>query len=458
VGRVEHLHVARAAGAPMEARARVDVAAGVGVRGDRYSRGAGFWRDDRVSRDLTLVEAEVVEELGLRAGETRRNVTTRGIELNGLVGRTFWIGDVLARGTSLCNPCRHLEEVTGRRLLRALVHHGGLRADALTSGRIAVGDSVVAVEEQSGVGAVVVRGGRVLLGRRLSAHGRGTWSFPGGRPEAGETPVATAIRELREETGLVARGGHVVAETLDGFPGSRLLFRTRVVVLDDVRGEPRPREPDTTAAWRWCDWRRLPQPLFRPVASFVAAWPRPFSSVRPPVALPFDVVTPTRAEAGCSEHEQLEAVGAGFVASPRAGWNAHRVPEPDLDDLVVELHPPAPAHDDVDLLLLPVRVPVREAVPGRDALVAEAGPLERERVGGQAELQLRRTVEVGPDVLQVAPEVSVRERHARDPIAGLCRPAPDLRAVPASGGGGNRTPIASSADGVTVSRRRSCAR
>src|SRR5262245_35353586 len=254
----------------MDARSRVDVAAGVGVRGDRYAGGGGFWRDDRVSRDLTLVEAEVVDELELAPGETRRNVTTRGVELNELVGRTFWIGDVLARGTSLCEPCRHLEEVTGRRLLRALVHRGGLRADALVGGRVAVGDAVEAVEEQSGVGAVVVRGGRVLLGRRLSPHGHGTWSFPGGKPDPGETPVATAIRELREETGLVAYDGRVVAETLDGFPESRLLFRTQLVVLDDVRGEPRPREPDKTAAWRWCDWRRLPQPLFRPVASLVA--------------------------------------------------------------------------------------------------------------------------------------------------------------------------------------------
>ena len=259
----------------MDARRCVDLAAGVGARGDRYAGGAGYWRDDRVSRDLTLVEAEVVDDLELAPGETRRNVTTRGIALNELVGRTFWVGDVLARGTSLCEPCRHLEQVTGKRLLRALVHRGGLRADALTSGRIAVGDTVDAVEEQSGVGAVVVRGGRVLLGRRLCAHGRGTWSFPGGKPEPGETPVATAIRELREETGLVAHGGHVVAETLDGFPESRLLFRTRLVVLDDARGEPQPREPGKTAAWRWCEWQRLPQPLFRPVAALVAAGFRP---------------------------------------------------------------------------------------------------------------------------------------------------------------------------------------
>ena len=259
----------------MEGRRRVDVAAGLGVRGDRYAGGIGFWRDDRVSRDLTLVEAEVVDELELAPGETRRTVTTRGIALDGLSGRTFWIGDVLARGTSLCEPCRHLEEVTGKRLLRALVHRGGLRADTLTNGRIAVGDTVEAVERAE-------RRGRRRRARWLRPAGQATvrartrdMVISGGKPEPGETPVATAIRELREETGLMARGGHVVTETLDGFPESRLLFRTRLVLLDDVRGKPRPREPGKTAAWRWCEWRRPPQPLFRPVAALVATGFRP---------------------------------------------------------------------------------------------------------------------------------------------------------------------------------------
>ena len=90
----------------MEARSLVHIVAGVGVRGDRYAGRIGFWRDDHVSRDLTLVEGEVVDELELVPGEFGGNVTTRGVALNGLVGRMFWIGDVLARGSSLCEPCR----------------------------------------------------------------------------------------------------------------------------------------------------------------------------------------------------------------------------------------------------------------------------------------------------------------------------------------------------------------
>src|SRR3954452_5378977 len=115
---------------------------------------------------------------------------------------------------------------------------------------------------------------------------------------------------------------------------------------------------------------------------------------------------------GGADDEELEALRAGLVASPRTGRDAHRVPCPELDDLVVELHPPAPAHDHVDLLLRPVRVAVRKAMAGRDALVAEAGLLELERRGRQAELEVRRAVEPRADVLQILLDVPERERHA----------------------------------------------
>jgi mutator protein MutT len=277
LGSVEHIHVAPVAGAPMQALGDVSATSGVGLAGDRYADGAGFWQDTRVSRDVTLVEAEVIEDLAARCdlnlapGETRRNITTRGVDLNGLVERTFWLGDLLARGTGLCEPCRHLEQVTGKRLLRPLVHRGGLRADLLSSGTLRVGDAIEPVEQQDGVGVLVVRERKVLLGRRLSAHGRGTWSFPGGKPQAGETTVSCALRELREETGLLAAGTRVIAETLDGFPESRLVFRTRFVMVDDAIGEPQPREPEKTREWHWFDWHKLPAPLFRPVASLISS-------------------------------------------------------------------------------------------------------------------------------------------------------------------------------------------
>src|SRR5205807_10442009 len=101
---------------------------------------------------------------------------------------------------------------------------------------------------------------------------------------------------------------------------------------------------------------------------------------------------------------------------------AHRVPLLELDDLVVELHPPAAAQDDVHLLLPLVRMAVRKAIAGRDALVAQAGLLQLERLGRQAELKVRGAVEPGSEVLQVLLEVPERERHGRksyDALAGV---------------------------------------
>src|SRR5881397_3632105 len=138
--------------------------------------------------------------------------------------------------------------------------------------------------------------------------------------------------------------------------------------------------------------------------------------VSPPVALALDVFARSLAEIGRADDEDLEALRSGLVASPRTGRDAHRVPLLELDDLVVELHPPAPARDHVDLLLLLVRVAVRKAIAGRDALVAQARFLELERLGRQAELEVRRAVEPGPEVLQVLLEVPERKRHGPNPM------------------------------------------
>src|SRR5262249_33996539 len=92
--------------------------------------------------------------------------------------------------------------------------------------------------------------------------------------------------------------------------------------------------------------------------------------VGPPVAPAIDVFTRILAEVGRADDEELEALRPALVASPRARRDAHRVPFPELDDLFVELHPPAPAHDHVHLLLRLVCVAVRKAIAGRDALVA----------------------------------------------------------------------------------------
>jgi MOSC domain-containing protein YiiM len=147
-GVIEYLHIATTAGAPIQAVDCVRGIAGVGLAGDRYAYGRGHYQDDRVSRHLTLIEAEAIALLDrehgiqLAPGEARRNLTTRGIDLDSLVGRRFWVGEVLCLGTGTCEPCQYLADLTGKRLLRPLVHRGGLRADILLGGDIRRGDRI----------------------------------------------------------------------------------------------------------------------------------------------------------------------------------------------------------------------------------------------------------------------------------------------------------------------------
>jgi MOSC domain-containing protein YiiM len=146
MGSVEAIHIASATAAPCRPVERITAVAGKGLEGDRFFQdhppGSGW--------DLTLIAAESVEALErehgvrLEPGESRRQVTTRGVDLNSLVGRRFTVGPVEAVGIELCEPCNHLRKVTGEPgVLRGLVHRGGINADVVEGGEIAVGDPVV---------------------------------------------------------------------------------------------------------------------------------------------------------------------------------------------------------------------------------------------------------------------------------------------------------------------------
>lgn len=116
--------------------------AGKGLEGDRY-----FFVDGaKPGRALTLVEEENVRDVGLPAGATRRQVTTRGVRLDDLVGKRFRVGDVECYGVELCEPCSHLEKMTRPGIVRDLVHRAGINADILTDGTISVGDAVEALD------------------------------------------------------------------------------------------------------------------------------------------------------------------------------------------------------------------------------------------------------------------------------------------------------------------------
>jgi MOSC domain-containing protein YiiM len=147
-GHVEAIFVAAEPGelpAPVE---RVRAYAGRGLQGNRY-----FWEagDAPPGRGVTLIAAEAMDAVALEGNvsiepaATRRNVLTRGIDVNELVGKRFRIGDVECEGVELCEPCAHLESLTQPGVIKALVRRGGLNADILSDGEISIGDPVVAV-------------------------------------------------------------------------------------------------------------------------------------------------------------------------------------------------------------------------------------------------------------------------------------------------------------------------
>jgi MOSC domain-containing protein YiiM len=154
-GTVESIHIAAAAKAPMQAVAQVEAIPGVGLEGDRYALKLGTFYKPEPAFELTLIEAEAIEaikreyEVNLPAGAARRNVVTRGVALNHLVGREFTIGGVKIRGIRLCEPCSHLQALTELPVIKALRHRGGLRAQILTPGVIHVGDAVIETSDRT---------------------------------------------------------------------------------------------------------------------------------------------------------------------------------------------------------------------------------------------------------------------------------------------------------------------
>jgi MOSC domain-containing protein YiiM len=142
-GTVEHIHLTAERHAPVHAVESVEAEAGRGLRGDRYF-------GDPAAEQLTLIEAEAIEvlaaehEVELPPGGTRRNLTTRGLDLGPLVGRRFRVGEVVCEGLERCEPCLRLAKATDRRVLRGLLHTG-LSAAIVEGGTIRVGDPVEAL-------------------------------------------------------------------------------------------------------------------------------------------------------------------------------------------------------------------------------------------------------------------------------------------------------------------------
>ena len=157
-GHVVSLHIAPEASAKMETVTEARAVPGRGLEGDRYFKNTGFYspRASHGGREVTLIEIESVEALDsgvlssngdrlgitLSAADTRRNIATSGVPLNHLVDKEFLVGSVLMRGMRLCEPCKHLDELTQPGVMGGLIHRGGLRARILTEGVIRPGDVV----------------------------------------------------------------------------------------------------------------------------------------------------------------------------------------------------------------------------------------------------------------------------------------------------------------------------
>ena len=149
-GRVEGLFVCAVATGEPDPVEHAEALAGRGLRGDRYAEGRGTFSDRAGDgRDLTLIAAEALSGLARETGirlapaDTRRNVLTSGVDLDALIGLRFRIGGAECAGRGPCDPCGHLERLTERGILRGLAGRGGLRADILRGGPIAVGDPIV---------------------------------------------------------------------------------------------------------------------------------------------------------------------------------------------------------------------------------------------------------------------------------------------------------------------------
>ncbi|TKX50467.1 MOSC domain-containing protein [Halorubrum sp. ASP121] len=152
VGTVERIHVASGTGGEPEPREAVEAVADCGLRGDRYFDGDGIYNEqaDLEPSDVTFIAAEALaaaaEEYGvdLDAGAHRRNVTTRGVALDELIGERFRVGEAVVEGTGHCEPCGYMADLAEQAdAATALDGRGGLDARIVESGTIAVGDEIV---------------------------------------------------------------------------------------------------------------------------------------------------------------------------------------------------------------------------------------------------------------------------------------------------------------------------
>jgi len=145
-GTVEAILLAPSEGAAISPVKEVVAHAGRGLEGDRYYEHKGKFKKLEPKRQATFIEIEAIEavardhDIEIEAADVRRNIVTRGVALNHLVGKTFKVGDATFRGIKLCEPCDYMQKLAGKPIREPLKHRGGLNAEILESGSVKVGD------------------------------------------------------------------------------------------------------------------------------------------------------------------------------------------------------------------------------------------------------------------------------------------------------------------------------
>jgi 8-oxo-dGTP diphosphatase len=127
-----------------------------------------------------------------------------------------------------------------------------------------------------GVGIIIIKENKVLLGRRKNAHGDGSWSFPGGHLEFNETPEHCAAREVMEETGIKIKNIRFGTITNDIFKKEKKHYITIHMLSDYASGKVKIKEPDKFEKIEWFEWNKLPKPLFVPLQNLLKQKYNPF--------------------------------------------------------------------------------------------------------------------------------------------------------------------------------------
>lgn len=116
-----------------------------------------------------------------------------------------------------------------------------------------------------GIGVMVIKEGKILLGKRKNAHGEGTWSYPGGHLEFGESWEACSKREVMEETGIEIKNLRFGMVTNDVFKKEQKHYITIFIVAEFATGDLKLMEPHKCEKWDWFEWGQFPEPLFLPI-------------------------------------------------------------------------------------------------------------------------------------------------------------------------------------------------